>query len=134
MCDKCLVHLLGNSKWENHFNFKIITVLFQKRVPAREVIKFAWVDWQRKNNSLHHQNIDHITKFQQMNIKLCYWYNIFLLIWLFSELNCKIILMREYSISVTNNLKCDLNNVFERNLNNILVNEIAKFTKYHTNT
>lgn len=42
--------------------------------------------------------------------------------------------MREYSISVTNNLKCDLNNVFERNLNNILVNEIAKFTKYHTNT
>lgn len=36
-------------------------------------------------------------------------------------------------MSVTN-LKCDLNNILERNLNNILVNEIAKFTKYHKNT
>lgn len=39
--------------------------------------------------------------------------------------------MREYFILVTNNLKCDLNNVFERNLNNILVNEIVKFIKYY---
>lgn len=68
-----------------------------------------------------------------MNIKLCYWYNIILLIWLYSELNCYIILMREYFILVTNNLKCDLNNVFERNLNNILVNEIVKFIKYYIN-
>lgn len=68
-----------------------------------------------------------------MNIKLCYWYNIILVIWLYSELNCYIILMREYFILVTNNLKCDLNNVFERNLNNILVNEIVKFIKYYIN-
>lgn len=123
----------GKLKVEKSFQFQNNYCTFSEKSSSKGSNKF-WLDWQRKNNSLHHQNLDHITKFQQMNIKLCYWYNIILLIWLYSELNCYIILMREYSISVTNNLKCDLNNVFERNLNNILVNEIAKFTKYHTNT
>lgn len=123
----------GKLKVEKSFQFQNNYGTFSEKSSSKGSNKF-WLDWQGKNNSLHHQNIDHITKFQQMNIKLCYWYNIILLIWLYSELNCYIILMREYSISVTNNLKCDLNNVFERNLNNILVNEIAKFTKYHTNT
>lgn len=61
----------GKLKVEKSFQFQNNYGTFSEKSSSKGSNKF-WLDWQGKNNSLHHQNIDHITKFQPMNIKLCY--------------------------------------------------------------